>query len=128
MHIAYPYSDELIALAKHFPNAYIDMCWAWSINPRHAAEFVRRALHALPVNKLFAFGGDCRWPTETVGYAAQARDWLAYALHGEIDEGFLTEAQAMQIATRLMQDNQRAVFDLNGTRTAIQEWGRRQSS
>ena len=127
MHIAYPYSDELIALAKHFPNVYIDMCWAWSINPRHTAEFVRRALHALPINKLFAFGGDCCWPTETVGFAAQARRWLGYALSREVDEGFLTELQAIRIATRLMQGNQRAVFDLDGTRTAIREWGRRAS-
>jgi hypothetical protein len=21
------------AVAKHFPNAYVDMCWVWSINP-----------------------------------------------------------------------------------------------
>jgi predicted TIM-barrel fold metal-dependent hydrolase len=128
MHIAYPYSDELLALAKHFPNTYLDMCWAWSINPHHAAEFVRRVLHALPINKLFAFGGDCHWPTESVGFAAQARYWLAYALQGEIQEGFLTEAQAIQIATRVMQENQRAVFDLNGRRGTIREGGRRQSS
>jgi len=128
MHMAYPYSDELIALAKHFPNTYVDMCWAWSINPRHAAEFVRRALHAVPINKLFVFGGDCRWPTETVGFAAQARGWLGYALQGEVDEGFLTEAQAIQIATRVMQENQRAVFDLNGRRSTIREWGQTQSS
>ena len=33
MRIAYPYSDELVALAKHFPNAYVDLCWVWSIDP-----------------------------------------------------------------------------------------------
>jgi predicted TIM-barrel fold metal-dependent hydrolase len=119
MHIAYPYSDELIALAKHFPNTIIDMCWSWSINPRHAAEFVRRAIHGLPLNKLFGFGGDCIWPTETVGFAAQARKWLAFALEGEIADGFITEREAIQIATRLMQTNQRAVFDLDGTRREI---------
>lgn len=119
MHIAYPYSDELISLAKHFPGAYIDMCWSWSINPRHAAEFVRRALHGLPMNKLFLFGGDCYWPTEVVGFARQARRWLEYALQCEIDAGFITEAQAIQFATRLMQQNQRSVFDLDGTRNAI---------
>ena len=37
MHIAYPYSDELVALAKHYPNVYVDMCWAWSIDPYSAA-------------------------------------------------------------------------------------------
>lgn len=119
MHIAYPYSDELIALAKHFPNSIIDMCWSWSINPLHAADFVRRALHGLPLNKLFLFGGDCVWPTEVVGFAAQARHWFAYALQREIDQGFLTEAEAVHIATQVMQTNQRSVFDIDKTRQAI---------
>jgi predicted TIM-barrel fold metal-dependent hydrolase len=119
MHIAYPYSDELIALAKHFPSVYVDMCWGWAINPYHAAEFVRRMLHAVPVNKLFAFGGDTPWPTGTVAYAAQARHWLTNALQGEIDDGFLTEAKAIALATRLMRTNQADCFDLAGTRAAI---------
>ncbi|NOJ44605.1 amidohydrolase family protein [Bradyrhizobium sp. WSM 1791] len=28
MHIGYPYENEFIALAKYYPNATIDMCWA----------------------------------------------------------------------------------------------------
>lgn len=123
MHIAYPYSDELIALAKHFPKTHVDMCWAWSINPRHACEFVRRALHGLPSNKLFAFGGDCHWPTEVIGFATQARRWLTIALQNEIDEGFITEKQAIEITTRMMQTNQRQVFDLDKTRKAIAKSG-----
>ena len=39
MHIAYPYHEELIAMAKHFPNVYVDLCWAWSINPFASADF-----------------------------------------------------------------------------------------
>ncbi|MCY2953916.1 MAG: amidohydrolase family protein, partial [Planctomycetota bacterium] len=29
MHICYPYYEELLAVAKHYANAYIDMCWSW---------------------------------------------------------------------------------------------------
>ncbi|MGH6644924.1 MAG: amidohydrolase family protein [Bradyrhizobium sp.] len=29
MHIGYPYQEEFIALAKHYRNTAIDMCWAW---------------------------------------------------------------------------------------------------
>jgi uncharacterized protein len=57
MHNAYPYSDELIAIAKHYPNAYIDMCWAWSIDPYSASDTLRRIIHAVPSNKVFVFGG-----------------------------------------------------------------------
>lgn len=119
MHIAYPYNDELTAIAKHYPNVWVDLCWAWSINPYSACDFVRRFLHAVPANKLFAFGGDTGWPTSSVAYAIQARKWLTRALEAEVQAGDVTERQAMALATRLMQTNQRECFDLDGTRAAI---------
>jgi uncharacterized protein len=118
MHIAYPYSDELVALAKHYPNVYVDLCWAWSIDPWTTRDFVRRMIHAVPVNKLFAFGGDTFWPAASVAYAAQARAWLTHALEAEVDDRLLTERQAIAIASRLMHTNQRECFDLDGTRAA----------
>jgi predicted TIM-barrel fold metal-dependent hydrolase len=119
MHIAYPYNDELIALAKHYPNAYVDMCWSWSINPFVACDFVRRMIHAVPSNKLFAFGGDTFWPNAAVAYAVQARQWLTRALQGEVEDGLLTEREAIDLATRLMHANQQECFDIEGTRAAI---------
>jgi hypothetical protein len=116
MHTAYPYSGELLAIAKQFPCVYLDMCWAWSIDPHSAGEFVRRVIHTLPINKLFVFGGDCLWPMLSVAYAAQAREGLNRALQAEIDTRFLTEAEAMHIATRVMHDNQMDCFDLERIR------------
>ena len=119
MHIAYPYSDELVALAKQYPNVYIDLCWAWSIDPWTTRDFVRRMIHAVPINKLFAFGGDTSWPTASVAYAAQARAWLTHALQAEVDDRLLTERQAIAVAERLMHANQQECFDLDDTRAAI---------
>ncbi len=120
MHIAYPYDAEITALAKHYANVYADLCWAWSIDPFTSMDFVRRFIHAAPINKLFGFGGDIFWPSAAVAYAKQARRWLTRALQAEIDDGYLTEAQAIKVATRLMQTNQRDCFDLEGTRAALQ--------
>jgi uncharacterized protein len=121
MHIAYPYSAELIALVKHYPNAWADLCWAWSIDPYSSVDFVRRYLHAAPINKLFGFGGDTFWPTSAYAYTLQARKWLTRALQAEVEAGDVTEAQAIGIATRLLRDNQRACFDLDGTRDQIRK-------
>ena len=119
MHIAYPYTDELVALAKHYRNIWVDLCWAWSIDPYSSRDFLRRCLHAVPSNKLFAFGGDTHWPTSAMAYAIQARNEIRRALEAEIADGYMTEAQAMQIATRIMRDNQYACFDVEGTRANI---------
>jgi hypothetical protein len=119
MHIAYPYDRELVAIAKHYPNVWVDLCWAWSIDPFSAADFVRRFVHAVPVSKLFAFGGDGAWPTSVVGYAAQARAWLTRALEAEVATGDLTDRAAIAVADRLMHENQHACFDLEGRRETI---------
>ena len=82
MHISYPYTDELVALAKHYRNIWVDLCWAWSIDPYSSRDFLRRFLHAVPSNKLFAFGGDTHWPTSAMAYAIQARNEIRRALEG----------------------------------------------
>jgi predicted TIM-barrel fold metal-dependent hydrolase len=119
MHTAYPYSDELVSIAKHYPNVWVDLCWAWSIDPYSSTDFVRRFLHAVPSNKLFGFGGDTMWPTAAVAYSIQARRGLRRALEAEVAQGDLTEPEAITVARRLMRDNQYACFDIDGTRSAI---------
>ena len=119
MHIAYPYSDELLALAKHYPNVYVDMCWAWSIDPYHGANFVRRWIHTVAANKLFIFGGDTFWPSGAVAYAHQTRRWLTHALQAEINDGLLTEAEAIKLAGRFMRENQYACFRIEEKRKNI---------
>ena len=119
MHIAYPYNDELVALAKHYQNIYVDFCWAWSIDPYSSRDFLRRCIHAVPSNKLFAFGGDTGWPTSAMAYAIQARREIQRALEAEIDEGYLSEKQAMAFASRFMNTNQYECFDIHGTRENI---------
>lgn len=119
MHISYPYNDELVALAKHYRNIWVDFCWAWSIDPYSSRDFLRRCIHAVPSNKLFAFGGDTGWPTSAMAYAIQARNEIQRTLEAEIAEGYLTEKQAMEYATRIMHSNQYECFDIQGTRANI---------
>ncbi len=121
MHIAYPYDSELLAIAKHFPNAYVDLCWAWSIDPVASMDFVRRFLRTVPANKLFGFGDDSRTPTMAYGYTTQMRRWLTHTLETEIADGFLTVAQAKEVATRLLRSNQQECFNIEGTQHAVRD-------
>ncbi len=119
MHIGYPYEKEIIALAKHFPNVWVDMCWAWSISEVASVNFVREFLNAVPYNKLFAFGGDIMDPFQVVGFAQQARDGLNRALQANIEAGYLDERGGLEIAEQVMLKNAYEVFDLEGTRENI---------
>ena len=91
------------------------------MNPYASMDLVRRFIHAAPINKLFAFGGDTGTPTAAVAYAIQARRWLARALSAEVDEGLLTLGEAKEVATRIMRRNQYECFDVEGTRAAIRK-------
>lgn len=119
MHAAWPYTSELVALTKHYRNVWADCCWAWSMNPYQIVRFVREFIHAAPINKLLAFGGDTAWPTAAAAYAEQARRWLARALTAEVADGDLTEPEAIGIAEKIMHRNQRELFDLDGKRKAL---------
>lgn len=119
MHIAYPYTDELIAVAKHFPNVWVDLCWAWSIDPQSSMNFVRQFIHAVPLNKLFGFGGDTGTPTAAFAYALQTRKWMTKTLQAEVSDGEMTEKEAIGVATRLLRENQLACFDVEGRRATI---------
>ena len=119
MHIAYPYSDEMVALAKHYPNTYVDLCWAWSIDPFSTANFVRQCIHAVPANKLFIFGGDTFLPAGSLSHAIQTRTWLTRTLQAEVTEGLLSEAEAIALATRYMHENQYDCFRVAEKKRAV---------
>jgi hypothetical protein len=121
MHMGYPYGEELVALAKHYANVYVDLCWAWSINPFASMNFVRSYLHAAPINKLFAFGGDCFSPTHCVAYSLQTRKWLTRALQAEVEAREMSEQEAIAIVTQITRTNQQACFDIEGRRAYLRE-------
>jgi len=115
MHITYPYHDHIIAAAKQWRNAYVDMCWAWIINPVACVRFVKEFLGAAPACKLLAFGGDYR-PVEMVpGHAAIARRGLAQAITELVEDGWLRENDIEPLIVRLMRGNAHELFDLERT-------------
>jgi hypothetical protein len=113
MHIGYPYQDEYIALAKHYRNAYIDLCWAWIINPEASVRFLREYLLAAPANKVLCFGGDYTVVENVVGHAAVARQGLILTLAGLVAEGWMSETDVVELVPLLMQDNARVLFGLD---------------
>ena len=113
MHINYPYENELIAVCKHYTNAYADMCWAWIINPGAGVRFLKEFLMAAPANKILTFGGDYRMVEAVVGHAAIARHGIAQALAELVEEGWMPEGDVGYVARRIMVENARELFRIH---------------
>ena len=114
MHICYPYYEELLAVAKHYANAYVDMCWSWIINPVAAKDFLKKFLVTAPANKILTFGGDYIPVEPVLGHAIIARRGIALALSELVEEGWLSLADAMDLIDPIMHNNARQIFNLAG--------------
>ncbi|MHC4122754.1 MAG: amidohydrolase family protein, partial [Planctomycetota bacterium] len=112
MHICYPYYEEMITVAKHYTNAYIDMCWSWIMNPIAAKDFLKKYLVSAPANKILTFGGD-HIPVEMVlGHAIITRRGISLALSELVEEGWLSLKDALELIDPIMHGNARKIFAL----------------
>jgi predicted TIM-barrel fold metal-dependent hydrolase len=119
MHIGYPFQEQMLALAKHYHNAVIDLCWAWIINPVAAERFLRDFLVTAPANKILTFGGDYVPVEPVVGHAAMARQGIAHALRGLVTEGWLWPKEAAELVEPLMRGNARRIFRVEEKQQAL---------
>ncbi len=110
MHMGWPYQDESIALAKHYPNAFVDLCWAWIISPAACVRFLKEFLVAVPSNKLFSFGGDYLSVENVYGHSRVARQGIAQALSELVEERWMAKEEVPAVAERIMRGNARSFF------------------
>ncbi|MBN2477209.1 MAG: amidohydrolase family protein [Pirellulales bacterium] len=121
MHIDYPYYEELIAVAKHYANAHVDMCWAWIINPVAAKDFLKKYLVTAPANKILTFGGDYIPVEPVLGHAILARRGIALALCELVEEGWFSLDAALELVDPIMHGNARRIFRLDEKSKALRD-------
>ena len=112
MHIDYPYYEQMIALAKHYANCYVDMCWAWIISPVASVNFLKQYLVTGPANKVLTFGGDYIPVEPVLGHVVLARRGIAHALFQLVEEGWLDLESALGLVEPIMRGNAHSLFDL----------------
>ena len=120
-HISYPYQEELVTLAKNFPNVTIDFCWIWAINPAAARRALSDMLDAVPANKIHGFGGDYMFVEGTYGHAVITKREIARVLCEKVKEGRFSEDYAVKVGQMLLRDNPIENFGLEQRRMAFQE-------
>ena len=100
----------MLSLTKHYSNAYIDMCWSWSINPVAAKDFLKKFILTAPNNKIFTFGGDDIIVENLVGHSTIARKGIAQALTELVTEEWITLKDALDLVDILMYKNAEKLF------------------
>ena len=112
-HMSYPYQGEAAAIAKVFPNVYIDLCWAHIISPSAARRALHEMLDTVPSNKIFGYGGDYRYPELSYAHAKMARRNISQVLAEKLSEGSCSEDEALELGRKLLHDNPDALFGKN---------------
>lgn len=112
-HASWPWTSELGAVAKNYPNVYPDLCWAWTMNPAETERALGEWLDGVPYNKIFGYGADTGLPWGNVGYSMQARLGIARVLQRKIEKGFFSESTARDVARAIMLENGERFFGLS---------------
>jgi predicted TIM-barrel fold metal-dependent hydrolase len=110
-HLCYPHYEEMLSLSKNYSNAFIDMCWSWSVNPLAAKDFLKKFILTVPNNKIFTFGGDDKIAENVIGHAFVARKGIAQALTELVTENWITINDALDLTDHLMYKNAEKIFE-----------------
>jgi len=112
-HVGYPWMREALMLGKGFANVWLNFCWTHIISQKFAMDALDEAIDLVPMNKLLAFGGDYATPVEKVyGHLVMAREDVARVLARRIEDGQMTESQALGLAAKWFVENPIALYRL----------------
>ncbi|MEA3364483.1 MAG: amidohydrolase family protein [Candidatus Hydrogenedentes bacterium] len=111
-HAGYPFTGELVTMAKNFANVYADLCWVQAISPHVFKRTLHEWLDAIPANKIFAIGGDSNYVEGAYGHCTLARRLVTQVLAERVIEGSMDQARALWYAERMLRDNAKTFFQL----------------
>ncbi len=112
LHVGIPYFEEAVLMARYYPNVYLDLTWTHICSPRLAREAIHRILEQVPVNKVFAFGGDYMYILALRGHLEVAMENLAIVMSEAVAEGIMDEEQGKEILRSWFFENPNRVYRL----------------
>ena len=104
-HAGYPYSDQLIAIVKQFPNVYFDLCWIADISTHLYKEIMNKLIEIIPSNKILGFGGDYMFIEGLYGSQKLARKAISELLYAKIEQNYFSFDEAVEFANKVLYKN-----------------------
>jgi predicted TIM-barrel fold metal-dependent hydrolase len=112
LHAGYPYGGEMAALAKNFPNVFIDMAWSALISQFYTVQYLQEFIETVPNNKIMAYGGDSQTVEGTYSASVLARETVELALINLVKVGYLTENEALDVLKKILRENALSIYNL----------------
>jgi len=113
MHLAYPWSRDLLGLAFVYRNIWLDLTWSLLLSPSHFKLALHEAIEILPDESRLMLGGDNWHAEETFATMQLARRLIAEVLSEKVDAGYFHLDDALRLARRILFENARVFFQLN---------------
>jgi len=112
MHLAYPWSRDLLGMAFVYRNIWIDLTWSLLLSPSHFKLALHEAIEILPDESRMMIGGDNWHVEETYGTMKLARQLIGEVLEEKLAAKYFSEADARRLAKRILRDNAVKFFKL----------------
>ena len=114
MHLAYPWSAELLGMAFVYRNIWIDLTWSWLLSPTHFKRALHEAIEVLPDESRMMIGGDNWHAEESFATFATARRLIAEVLQEKVDADYFSMGDAKQLAQKILSENATGFFGVMG--------------
>jgi hypothetical protein len=112
MHLAYPWSRDLLAMAFVYRNIWLDLTWAALLSPSHFKSALHEAIEVLPDESRLMIGGDNWHAEETYGAIMRMRRLIAEVLDEKVRSGYCHESDARRLGARILRENAIRFFGL----------------
>lgn len=105
LHAGYPWLRNLSMMAAFFPNVYIDMSCALSWTSLASERTLEELMSYAPFTKIVVGSGQGGIPEKGWMAAKTARNALTSVLNRAVENGFMSEAQAIETAENILYKN-----------------------
>lgn len=112
MHLAYPWSRDLLAMAFVYRNIWLDLTWSLLLSPSHFKLALHEAIEIEPDESRMMIGGDNWHVEETYGTLMLARRLIGEVLQEKVSAGYFGLADAQRLAAKILRENAIAFFKL----------------
>ena len=112
MHLAYPWSADLMGMAFVYRNIWIDLTWSLLLSGSHFKRVLHEAIEVLPDESRIMFGGDNWHAEESFSTFKHARNLIGEVLQEKVASGYFKDSDARRLAEKIFSKNAIAFFGL----------------